>query len=160
SGDTVAVAGFGDNFAAGSQGGSVHVFERSGDQWQEEALLTASPSKPFDGFGWAIALQGDTLAVSSLGANDAHGAVYVFVHVASSWLQQAELVADDGDHSDDFGWSVALSGNTVVVGASHEQTGGLYAGAAYVFARSGSSWSQQAKLQAADPGDEDNFGIS
>ncbi|HEX5009552.1 MAG TPA: hypothetical protein VFY71_04050 [Planctomycetota bacterium] len=161
SGDTVAVVSFGDFFGAGSQGGSVHVFERSGADWFKEALLMGSPSKPYDGFGWAIALEGDTLVVAYQSANDSKGAVEVYVHSGSSWLLQSELVADDAELGDMFGASVALSGNTLVVGASRDDTGGFsYAGSAYVFVRNGSSWMQQGKLLAADPGQNDNFGYS
>ncbi|BCV07180.1 MAG: hypothetical protein Ct9H90mV1_1520 [Prasinovirus sp.] len=78
------------------------------------------------------------------GGTDA-GAVYVFTGSGSTWTQQVKLMAGDIEAQDWFGWSVSISGNTIVVGANQEGRGGTNAGAAYVFTGSGSTWSQQAK---------------
>lgn len=86
------------------------------------------------------------------------GAAYVFVPVGALWTQQAKLTASDNAAGDDFGWSVAVSGTTAVVGAWVKNSS---TGAAYVYVRSGTTtWTQQAKLAASDGAANDNFGIS
>ena len=84
----------------------------------------------------------------------------LFRSTGGSWTQQAKLMASDAQSSDYFGWSVAVSGDTAVIGAYGEATGGTAAGAAYVFTRTGGSWTQQAKLMASDAVDGDYFGYS
>ena len=76
--------------------------------------------------------------------------------------EQAKIQASDKEASDDFGFSVSISsdGNTAIVGARYEDTGGADAGAAYIFVRSGSTWTQQAKIQASDKEASDDFGFS
>ncbi len=102
------------------------------------------------------------------------GAVYVFVRSGSTWSQQAYVKASNTDANDNFGTSVALSsdGNTLAVGATQEASNAVgidgdqannaasSAGAAYVFTRSGSTWSQQAYVKASNTGADDNFGAS
>ena len=96
---------------------------------------------------------GDTLVVGAYnedtGATDS-GAAYIFTRSGTSWSQQAKIQASDKQAYDEFAQWVAIDGDTIVVGARFEDTGGTYAGAAYVFTRSGTSWSQQAKLQSSD----------
>src|ERR1700685_2556808 len=79
--------------------------------------LTASDGAAGDLFGVSIALSGTTALVGAIGANSEKGAVYVFTFNGSNWVQQQELTASDGAVADDFGWSVALSGTTILVGA-------------------------------------------
>ena len=88
------------------------------------------------------------------------GAVYVFTRSGTSWSQQAKLQASDPEVNDFLGKSIAIDGDTMVAGAYLEDTGGSNTGSAYVFTRSGTSWSQQAKLQASDAAANDQFGIS
>jgi FG-GAP repeat len=126
-------------------------------QWEFEA------SVPGTYLGDSVALSGTTAVVGAQGENSFTGAAYVFVTDGATWTQQARLAASDGTSDSDFGWSVAMSGNTVVVGAPHAplvlgQRG--HAGAAYVFARSGTTWSQQAKLTASDASTGSDFGRS
>ncbi|EPY00121.1 FG-GAP repeat protein, partial [Magnetospirillum fulvum] len=86
------------------------------------------------------------------GTTDA-GALYVFTRSGGTWTQASKLTASDKAAGDNFGSSVSLSsdGNTAVVGASGADPGGISnAGAAYVFTRSGGTWTQQAKLTASD----------
>src|SRR5207247_1017653 len=85
------------------------------------------------------------------------GAAYVFTRTGTIWTQQAKLTASDASNGDDFGFAVALSGDTAVVGAS---TSNSSQGAAYVFTRAGTPWTQEAKLTAADAANGDIFGIS
>jgi hypothetical protein len=84
----------------------------------------------------------------------------VFVRSGATWTQQAKLTAADADAGDNFGFSVAISGDTALVGADGDDDAGLSSGSAYVFVRSGTTWSEQAKLTASDAAAGDNFGFS
>lgn len=168
-----------DNGAADA--GSVFVFVRNDSgNWVKQAYLKASNAEAGDRFGVAVAVDGDTIVVGAShedsdatvvngdGGNDNaqdSGAAYVFVRDASgNWSQQAALRASNGESLDFFGGSVAVSGDTAVIGASSEDgdANGLpNAGAAYVFVRDGSgNWSEEAVLRASDAAAGDQFGYS
>jgi len=143
--------------------GATYVFVRNGSTWGQQAELTASDGAAGDNFGNSISVAGDTLVVGAfqdgVGGNSTQGSAYVFARVEGTWSQQAKLTASDGAATDFFGFAVALSGNTVVVGArSHDVGSNFDQGAAYVFLRAGSTWSQQAKLTAVDGATQDLFG--
>ncbi len=190
SGDTLVVgapredsAGSGaDNDAADA--GAAYVFVRTGSTWTQEAYLKASNAGVGDQFGWSVALDVDTLVVGALledsaetgttgtGADDNaanSGAAYVFVRSGTTWTQEAYVKASNTGAGDVFGVSVALSGNTMAVGASGESSivtdnpannGAPSAGAVYVFVRSGTTWTEEAYLKASTPGVADGFGWS
>ena len=149
--------------------GSAYVFDRSGASWTQEAKLTSNDSVSGDNFGESVALSGDG-STALIGAGEETnlndilgGSAYVFDSAGGSWSRQAKLAANDGDSEDLFGWSVALSsdGTTALIGAvDDEDPNGDRAGSAYVFDKSGSSWSQQAKLAADDGDANDQFGYS
>ena len=145
--------------------GAAYLFTRSGSSWTQQAELVASDRAAYDEFGESVALDADVAVIGAPGhqvAGDDHqGAAYVFTGSGTSWSQQAELTASDGAAWDSFGWSVALSGGTVLVGAPvHPVGSNTYQGAAYVFTGSGTSWSQQAELTAGDGAASDEFGHS
>ncbi|HYT59117.1 MAG TPA: Ig-like domain-containing protein [Haliangiales bacterium] len=126
-----------------------------------ETELTPGDLSSFRHFGSAVAMDGDTIVVGAPLDSEAGfdaGAAYVFVRAGSSWSQQARLLAADAASSTRFGSSVALSGDTLVVGAPFAGT--TDTGAAYVFVRNGSSWTQQAKLASTDAIGGDQFGTS
>jgi hypothetical protein len=137
--------------------GAAYVFVRSGTAWHQQAKLTAADGKR-GSFGDAVAISGSTLVVGADGKNFSTGAAYVFVRSSTAWHQQARLTAADPAQDSVFGDAVAVSGPTVVVGANHVL--GSDTGAAYVFVRSGTAWSQQAKLTAPGPATIDLFGTS
>lgn len=161
-GDTIAVgARFRDD--NGTNSGAAYVFERQAGVWTEQQKLLAFDGAPFDGFGAALAISGSTLAVGA--PNDASpvfeaGSVYVFVRTGATWTLQQKLVANDAGQSDGFGGSVSIDGNTLVAGSRLSEAGGNNAGSAYVFTRSGTTWTQQQKLVAFDPASGDQYGIS
>jgi hypothetical protein len=98
-----------------------------------------------------VAIDGDTAvigAIQEMGAVLDSGAAFVYVRSSGVWTQQAKLFAPDGAAGDNFGLSVAISGSTILVGALGHNGG---EGAAYVFVRSGSSWSAQAELTYPAP---------
>lgn len=156
-----------DNLAPDA--GAVYVYTLTGDAWSQQAYLKGSNSAAGALFGISLAIESNTLVV---GASDepGGGSAYVFVRTGTTWVQQARLQASNRESGDGFGQSVALSGDTIVVGAGSEDSastgiGGNEtnnsasgAGAAYVFTRSGTSWSQQAYLKASNTGPGDSFG--
>ncbi|HWO26069.1 MAG TPA: DUF4215 domain-containing protein [Kofleriaceae bacterium] len=167
---------------AAGDSGAVYVFTRSGATWVQQAYIKASNTDSNDIFGYSVALSADgsTLAVgacaedststgingdqSSNGAIDS-GAVYVFTRSGTAWSQQAYVKASNTDSGDQFCYSVALSGDgsTLAVGTNLEDgvaNSTVDSGAAYVFTRSGATWSQQAYVTASNVDAGDNFGYS
>jgi hypothetical protein len=167
--------------------GAVYVFRRSGASWAQEAYLKASNTRAGDVFGDSVAVDGDTLAVGAyledsnatgVNGNQADnsatnsGAVYVFRRSGSIWTQEAYLKASNTDAGDQFGFSVALSGDTLAMGTRFEASNATGvngnqvddsaddSGAVYVFRRFGSTWAQEAYLKASNTGVSDHFGIS
>ena len=180
------VNGDGSNNSA-SQSGAVYVFTRSGGDWTQEAYLKAANSGASDGFGRSVAIDGDTIVIGAAhedsnattvngngSDNSAYdsGAAYVFTRSGGDWTQEAYLKAANSGESDFFGRSVAIDGDTVVIGANGEDSNAntvngdgsnnsaSVSGAAYVFTRSGGDWTQEAYLKAGNSGPGDNFGWS
>ncbi|MCA8981272.1 MAG: FG-GAP repeat protein [Planctomycetes bacterium] len=167
--------------------GAAYVFVRSNGAWSQQAYLKASNAGADDRFGASIGVSGDTVLIgaSSEGGNATGvngdgsdnsmfraGAAYVFVRDGTTWSEQAYLKASNTELDDYFGHYVALSGDTAVVGAEREDGGSpgvngdqsdnsaQNSGAAYVFVRDGTTWTQQAYLKASNPGAFDQFGVS
>ena len=133
--------------------------------WTLEQQVVGSDTAGDDLFGRSIALSGNTAVIgawqATVSGKTGAGAAYVFVRSGTSWMEQAKLVASDAAADSAFGYSVALSGDTAVVGSVAASVAGKSgAGAAYVFVRSGTMWSQQAKLTASDAGVDDSFAES
>ena len=101
--------------------GAVYVFGREDGRWREQQKLLASDGARSDEFGYAVALSGETVLISARHADvnsvEAQGAVYVFAREGESWNEQQKLTASDGAESNEFGYSVALEGETALVGA-------------------------------------------
>ena len=148
-GDTTVIGAEQHDIGPNNEQGAAYVFVRSGSTWTQQAKLVAADGS--DLFGHSVSISGDTVIigayVDAIGTNAGQGSAYVFVRSGSTWAQQAKLVAADGTPNDHFGASVAIDGETALVGVP-QQTGGQ--GSAYVFLRSGASWMQQAKLTADD----------
>ncbi len=140
--------------------GSAYVFIRSGNSWNQQAKLTASDGATYDSFGYSVALSGDTVIIGAYGDNSSRGSAYIFTRSGTTWTQQAKLTASDGATGDQFGYSVSVYGDTVLIGALLDKNGGIDFGSAYVFTRSGTTWTQQAKLAPADLGENARFGTS
>lgn len=177
--------------------GAVYVFTRVDTVWQQQAYIKASNTDSWDEFGGVVSLSadGNTLAVGADAEDsvinvvnaplmsqmdnsaDYAGAVYIFTRVDTTWQQQAYIKASNAEVGDQFGWSVALSGdgNTLAVGAPFEDSAAAgvnntfveqadnsasAAGAVYVFTRSNSTWQQQAYIKASTTDISDQFGWS
>src|SRR5262249_11932887 len=157
------VGAYVDDVGANSDQGSAYVFTRSGSTWTQQQKLTANDGAANDQFGSAVAVSGDTVAVGAyeddVGGQADAGSAYVFVGSGTTWTQQAKLTANDGGGSNQFGSAVAVSGDTVAVGANQDTVGGqVVSGSAYVFVRNGTTWTQQQKLTASDAASTDIFG--
>ena len=161
-GDTAVIGAFGDS-DYGPFTGAAYVFKRNNSgTWIEEAKLVASDRAANDNFGRFVAVDGATALIGAYNDSnyngDHAGAAYVFVHDGNNWSERDKLIASDGETGDYFGHSVALDGDTAVIGAFNRDSS---AGAAYVFVRdSAGVWVQQAKLTASDRTAGDRFGQS
>lgn len=160
------------NNTNGDQSGAVYVYVRSGTGWVQQAYLKASNADPQDHFGASVAISGNTIVVGAPDEDSAAqtvngdqanngqasaGAAYVFVRSGTSWAQQAYLKGSNTDVLDSFGHSVSIDGNTIAVGAYLEES---FSGAAYVFTRTGSTWTQQARVRASNADADDRFGTA
>ena len=161
-GDT-AVAGAVFDDDNGSWSGSAYVFTRESGVWNQGAKLTPSDGASGDYFGWSVAVDGDTAVAGAVFDDDngsESGSAYVFTRESGVWSQSAKLTASDGARGDRFGESVAVDGDTAVVGAYLDDDNGSQSGSAYVFTRESGVWRQSAKLTATDGAADDGFGVS
>jgi uncharacterized repeat protein (TIGR01451 family) len=157
SGDTAVIGAWNKTIGSNNNEGAAYVFTRSGITWSQQQKLTASDGVAGDEFGISVAISGDTAVIGANGKASDQGAAYIFTRSGTTWSQQQKLTASDGTANDAFGYSVAISGGTAVIGAHGKAS---YQGAAYVFTRSGTTWSQQQKLTASDGVAYDYFGYS
>jgi len=168
SGDTVVAGAEGDD-DSGSASGSAYVFVRAVGGWTgaltEDAKLTASDGAADHGFGFSVAISGDTVVAGALGDDSFSGSAYVFVRPVGGWAgsltENAKLTASDGAANDLFSTSTAISGNVVVAGAPDADG---FSGSAYVFARPVGGWAgsltENAKLTASDGAAMESFATS
>ena len=160
-GDTAVIGAIGDDNNVIDQG-SAYVFVRSNGLWSEQTNLIASDGVTGDQFGKSVAISGNTVIVGSIGnaggRSSSPGAAYVFARNKSgTWSQQVKLTNQNPATGDYFGWSVAISGDTAIVGALGDSLG---KGSVSIFIRTGETWDPkpQQKLEGEVPGD--SFGIS
>jgi FG-GAP repeat len=170
--------------AQGFSAGATYVFVNSGGNWAQQAYLKASNTSPGQEFGLVLALDGDTAVIGApgetsgvLGNPNDHsasqaGAAYVFARTEGVWTQQAYLKASNTERLDIFASDVDVEGDSIIVGARQESSAAsgldgdqadnslVGAGAAYVFSRSGMTWTQTSYVKASQPGAGDVFGIS
>jgi len=143
--------------------GAAYVFTRGNGSWPQQARLTGDVTDQPVAFGTTVAVRGDLLAVGETGFTQIHiqGRVHLFTRSGTTWSPLVVLQAADGAVDDGFGSSLALSGNTLVIGAPYAdigiETGG---GAVYVFDDSGGAWAQHAKITAPVPAKLAGFGRS
>lgn len=181
------VNGSQSNHVSAPDSGAAYVFVRNGTAWSQQAYVKASNTGQYDEFGVSVAISGDILVVGahgddsgSVGVNGEplnhnagdSGAAFTFVRNGNSWSQEAYLKASNTDWYDGFGYAVAVSGETVVVGAVEEDSGAtgvggeqvnndtINSGAVYAFVRSGGTWSQEAYIKASNTGENDFFGYA
>ena len=165
SGDTAIVSSRADR-ATSRHDASVYIFTRDGDTWSQQAKLINFEGVGVDDFGWSVAISGDTAIIGDITDNNIEGAgaVYIFTRTGTIWSQQTKLIPNDAAARDLFGCSVAISGDTVIVGAWGDNeidvNGFYHRGSAYIFTHSNGAWSQQAKLIPNDAVAGDYVGLS
>jgi hypothetical protein len=132
-------------------------------QWCLTSKLVAADGAAYATLGQSVAASGAFIVIGAPGDDDfgyLSGSAYVFRYDGTNWIQDQKLLASDGEASDYFGRSVAISGHVAVVGATGDDDVGFLAGAAYVFRYDGSTWLEEQKLLAADGEERDRFGSS
>ncbi len=168
-GNTTLIGAYGESDSGTSGNGAAYVFTRSGNTWTQQAKLLANDKVTEDNFGLSVALasNGNTALIGAPFEDDSgtdnNGAAYIFTRSGSTWTQQAKLLANDKASTDWFAWSASIAGNgdTAIIGANYEDDSGTDTnGAAYIFIRNGTTWTQQAKLLASDKANSDEFGHS
>lgn len=163
SGDFAVIGDEGDFTQGFFHRGAARVFHRTGTTWAETQQLMAFDTNIYHGFGEAVSISGDTIAVGAPGDDDLGylaGAVYIYRFNGSTWGLEQKIKASDGVADDSFGRQLSLYGNTLVVGEEANDGAANSGGAAYVFQRSGSSWTQTSKLFSADIATDNLFGHS
>ena len=151
-GDTVLVGATWDD-DNGMDSGSAYVFTRIDNIWTQQAKLLASDGESGDGFGFSVSIDGETALIGAYQDNDHgddSGSAYIFTRIGNTWTSQVKLLSLDGTILDGFGFSVSLDGDTALIGAPNDGDNGNDSGSAYVFTRTGNTWTQQAKLLASD----------
>ncbi len=120
SGEYAIVGAHGD-VVDGTHSGSAYIFKREGSNWIEQTKLVPSDANVADSFGWSVSIRGDYVAIGAPGARSGGypraGAAYVFRRNGSSWVQEAKLTASDPSYLADFGSSVCINGDYVIIGA-------------------------------------------
>ncbi len=170
SGRVIVVGAYEDNTANGFNTGSAFVYRYNGQEWVQEAQLLASNGQTGGGglgakFGSSSAISGDTIVVGAYFdevIDGIHpGSAYIYRYDGSVWFEESHLLASDGQHGDRFGFSVAMDGNTAMIGAvSDVPEAGIQTGSAYVYHFDGSQWIEGEKLLAAAAQAYDDFGRS
>ena len=157
----LSAGGDGDAFVVGAPGAFpdplVDVYLRSSTNWSLQARLVSPDSDSGDFFGDAVAVEGQRLVVGAPDRLSASGAAHVFIRNGTTWTLEATLRAADASGNARFGDAVAISGDTIAIGAlGYSQS----RGAVYVFVRDGSSWSQQQRLTLPNGNASDRLGLS
>ena len=160
---TTAVVGAPGDDDAGSNSGAVYVVVRDANGWKQHTKLVPKDLAKSDAFGDTVEIRASTLIVGATGHTHGGerfaGAVFVFVRDGDTWRMQAKLTADDAGAGDQFGASVGMEGDTIIVGAKkHDPDGIKDAGTAYIFQRDGNNWKQLAKLTGPKKRNGDHFG--
>jgi FG-GAP repeat len=160
-GDTLVVAAAGpeNGEEAITSGGAVYVFTRHGSTWTQTARLANPEGDALFSFGNSVSLSGKTLVVGASSSDEAAGAAYVFRLQHGGWVEEARLIASDPTPGALFGFSTAIDGDTLAIGAaSGLSDAGIAAGSAYVFERSHTGWTQTAHLVPPGAKAGDAFG--
>ncbi len=146
----IAVIGTPQDDDIANNAGAVYIYQRTGASWNFVQKLTVSDGEEADMFGTSVDISENYIVVGSyqaVGITANTGAAYVFVKDGTNWTLQSKIYANDGESADNFGKSVAISGDFIVVGADNEDFG---SGSAYVFQRQDTVWTQVAKLEGSD----------
>lgn len=142
----------------GQAGGAVHLYRRDASgAWLYHSFLTEALPANAD-YGEVVALEGDSLCVAAY--DEGRGAVYAYRYDPAGDAWEYELtLRGDPDTANNFGWSLDLDGDRVVIGSEADTAGATWGGAAYVFVRDANDdWAFEQRLLATNPGFNDRFG--
>jgi hypothetical protein len=164
-GNRAVVGATNDDYSSVSDAGSAYVFDRSpGGIWTQSTKLAPTDPQSSANFGYSTSLAADRVVIGTpyfSGVRSRSGAAYIFDNQSGAWSQTAKLVAPDAENDAFFGYSIATSGNRILVGAPAATSLGMQrAGAAYVFEFQNGNWIETARLIDPAPFPDDNFGIS
>lgn len=161
-GNYALIAATGDD-DKGDAAGAAYLFHFDGSTWSEQQKIVASDGVANHKFGFSLQLGANHAIVGATGDSakgSSAGAAYLFQFTGSAWQEMQKLTASDGAQLDYFGWSVAIFGNTALIGARGDDDAGSYSGSAYIFRYNGTEWLELQKLTASDAGSSDYFGTA
>ncbi len=136
-------------------GSSAYLFSKTRTGWKQVTRLTGSDTAMSDAFGYSVTISGSIAVVGAYHHASVSGRAYVFTRTKAGWKQAAELRSSDATAGDMFGYRVAVSGTTAVVGALNHAS---FAGRAYLFTKTAAGWKQAAELKGSDTAAGDEFG--
>lgn len=159
---------YGDYAMVGSQNpihdfrGAVYVFQRNGTDWTQIDKLVPNDLQPQDDFGISISMDGDLAIIGAMngeGNEVGSGVAYVFKRDGSTWQQEAKLIGSNAIAAPLFGFRVGISGDYAIVGARNQAVGtSVFQGAAYLFKRTGTTWTEVMEIVSSDGDESDSFG--
>ncbi|MEZ4398012.1 MAG: T9SS type A sorting domain-containing protein [Candidatus Krumholzibacteriia bacterium] len=150
-----------DDDSLGSKAGAVYAYHREGGVWMEQQKLLAPDGYYQDFFGYALALDGDRLAIGVPRDDDTEtdsGAVWIYERDGLTWLPTLKLHASNPDYTDGFGEGLALQGNRLVIGTPGDDDAANAAGAIYVYEFDGADWQETDKLVLENAAVADGLG--
>jgi len=162
SSSSMAVGAPGESDSGTIENGAVYILDYDGSEWAQTHKLLAQDKAESDRFGSALSVSGDVLAVGADGEDSGglpeNGAVYIFEHGDSGWIETQKLLANEPSASAVFGTTVAASGHRVAVGAPYQPTEAGVTGATFLFEKADGEWNSIDTIRASDGDDYDGFG--
>lgn len=160
-GEYTAVCAYGDD-VNGSNSGSAYIFFNDGNSWTEQTKISPANGVASQSFGFSLALsENGNYLICGARNPTSNGSAYIYKRTGTNWNLEQEVFASDGLPNDCFGEAVAIddAGETIVISSPNRDDNGTNSGAAYIFSRSGTTWTQTKKLLPSDGASEDQFGL-
>ncbi len=158
--DNWAVIGACRDNTADKNAGAAYIYKNESETWIQYGKLVPDDLRPHDYFGYSVSISEEYVAVSAINDNFNSGSVYIFKKDNENWIMDARLRPDNLKRNSNFGYSVAISGNCVIIGAYRDDGKTVESGAAYIFEKTGNEWVEKGKLVAGDGQKGDHFGRS
>ena len=141
--------------------GTVYIFEREQDTWNQVQQLISPDISEYEHFGHTIAVWEDYAIIGADWNNNENGedagAAYIYKNEGGTWVEKTKLIASDGGYLHQFGFSVSIHEECVIIGAPNHDTG---KGAAYIFRRNNENWIEEAILNVTVDTDDNSFAHS
>ena len=161
--ENFAVVGAPNSDENGEMSGTAYIFNRDGNNWVEQAKLTASDGAEGDSFGCSVSIDGKYSLIGSPFNEEngrLSGSAYIFNRSNNIWTEQAKLLPTDSEEYDEFGQSVSINMDNALIGVYLDDDNGFASGSAYIFTRLGTNWIENTKFLPSDGMDGDWFGLS